>query len=77
MVPASTFIYGSILIDVTFNPVIFNRRPVDEAICGCFKIRVAKIVYWAHTNDPLSDTTDDTTGNNDILCHSGSVEESG
>jgi hypothetical protein len=43
MVPASTFMYGSILIAVTFNPVIFNRRPVDEAICGSFKISMAKI----------------------------------
>jgi hypothetical protein len=25
--------YGSILMAVTFSPVIFNRRPVDEAIC--------------------------------------------
>lgn len=33
MVPASTFMYGSILMAVTFSPVIFNRRPVDEAIC--------------------------------------------
>ena len=32
MVPASTFMYGSILMAVTFSPVIFNRRPVDEAI---------------------------------------------
>lgn len=33
MVPASTFMYGSILMAVTFSPVIFKRRPVDEAIC--------------------------------------------
>jgi hypothetical protein len=31
MVPASMFIYGSILIAVTFNPVVFKRRPVLEA----------------------------------------------
>jgi hypothetical protein len=69
MVPASTFIYGSILMAVTFSPVIFKRRPVDEAICGSFKLGFAKIGLWAQTNDALSDTTDDTTGNNDVLCH--------
>jgi hypothetical protein len=37
MVPASTFMYGSILIAVTFNPDIFKRRPVEEAICESFK----------------------------------------
>jgi hypothetical protein len=31
MVPASMFIYGSIFIDVTLRPVVFNRRPVEEA----------------------------------------------
>jgi hypothetical protein len=69
MVPASTFMYGSILMAVTFSPVIFNRRPVDEAICGGFKLRVVRIGLWAQTNDPLSDTTDDTTRNNNVLCH--------
>lgn len=24
--------YGSILIAVTFKPVVFNRRPVDDAV---------------------------------------------
>jgi len=61
--------YGSILMAVTFNPVIFNRSPVDEAICESFKLRAAKICLLAQTNDSLSDTTDDTTGNNDVLCH--------
>jgi hypothetical protein len=32
MVPASTFMYGSILMAVTFSPDIFKRRPVEEAI---------------------------------------------
>jgi hypothetical protein len=31
MVPASMFMYGSILIAVTLRPVVFRRRPVDEA----------------------------------------------
>ena len=69
MVPASTFMYGSILMAVTFSPVIFNKRPVDEAICESFKLGAAKICLWAQTNDPLSNATDDTTGNNDVLCH--------
>lgn len=69
MVPASTFMYGSILMAVTFNPVIFNKRPVDEAICGSFKLIVTKKGLKAHTNDPLPNTTDDTTGNNNVLCH--------
>jgi hypothetical protein len=34
--------YGSILIAVTFNPVIFKRRPVDEAIRESFKLVVAR-----------------------------------
>jgi hypothetical protein len=37
IVPASTFMYGSILIAVTFSPDIFKRRPVEEAICESFK----------------------------------------
>jgi hypothetical protein len=31
--------YGSILIAVTFSPVIFKRRPVDEAMCEEFQTR--------------------------------------
>jgi hypothetical protein len=31
IVPASMFMYGSILIEVTFNPVVLSKRPVDEA----------------------------------------------
>jgi hypothetical protein len=42
MVPASTFMYGSILIAVTLSPVIFKRRPVDEAIHEDFKLGVAR-----------------------------------
>ena len=32
IVPASTFMYGSILIDVTLSPAVFKRRPVLEAM---------------------------------------------
>ncbi len=32
IVPASMFMYGSILIDVTLSPVVLRRRPVDEAV---------------------------------------------
>ena len=32
MVPASKFRYGSILIEATFNPIVFSKRPVEEAI---------------------------------------------
>ena len=31
MSPASIFIYGSILMDVTFKPTVFNNKPVEEA----------------------------------------------
>ena len=31
MVPASIFMYGSILIAVTFKPAVFSNNPVDEA----------------------------------------------
>lgn len=29
------FMYGSILIAVTLRPVVFNSRPVEEAIEAC------------------------------------------
>ena len=32
MSPASTLRYGSILIAVAFNPIVFSSRPVDEAM---------------------------------------------
>ena len=32
MVPASMFMYGSILIAVTFKPVVLRRRPVLDAV---------------------------------------------
>lgn len=34
MVPASMFMYGSILMAVTLNPSVLRSRPVDEAVCG-------------------------------------------
>jgi len=32
IVPASMFIYGSILIAVTFRPVVLSKRPVEDAV---------------------------------------------
>jgi hypothetical protein len=32
IVPASIFMYGSILMEVTFRPVVFNNKPVEEAV---------------------------------------------
>jgi hypothetical protein len=32
MVPASMFMYGSIFMAVTERPVVFRRRPVEEAV---------------------------------------------
>ncbi len=34
-----------------------------------FQSQVVKMGLWGQTDDPLSNTTDDTTGNNDVLCH--------
>lgn len=31
MVPASTFMYGSILMEETFRPIVLSSRPVEEA----------------------------------------------
>lgn len=39
------------MMAVTFSPVIFNRRPVDEAICERFKSRAAKIY---HEHKPMT-----------------------
>ena len=35
MVPASTFMYGSILMLVTFNPMVLSNKPVEEAASRC------------------------------------------
>jgi hypothetical protein len=54
---------------VTFNPVIFKRRPVDDAICAGFKSGITKIWSQSHTNDPFSNATDNTTRHKDVLYH--------
>lgn len=78
MVPASMFIYGSILMAVTLRPVVLSSRPVEEA-CQFKKSRssspVRSFCFTAeadkrrHTNDSLADTANHTTRDQDVFCH--------
>jgi hypothetical protein len=53
IVPASTFMYGSILIEVTFMPIVLRSRPVEEAV----DLSAHSDLYAGHmhTNDARPD----------------------
>lgn len=58
------FIYGSILIEVTFKPVVFNKSPVEDAI------HVSEPVFRVSsslTNYALADPAHNTSRHEDIL----------
>ena len=76
--PASMFIYGSILIAVTFKPVFFNNKPVEEAGRIEHIFSLENLYYFdtkRRTNNALSNSTDDTTGNDNVLGHGGKIVE--
>jgi hypothetical protein len=59
MVPASMFMYGSILIEVTLRPVVLSKRPVDEAALHNPNDQLAarfEELYETRTNNSLSNT---------------------
>jgi hypothetical protein len=71
MVPASMFMYGSILMAVTFKPAVLRRRPVLDAksISAAYAVKQGQ-----RTDDTLSDTGDDTTADDNVLDHLGKAE---
>jgi hypothetical protein len=64
IVPASMFMYGSILIAVTFNPVVFKRSPVEEAGAP---FNNEQLKNARHTNDALPDSTNDSSRDENVL----------
>jgi hypothetical protein len=62
------FMYGSILMAVTFKPAVLSRRPVLDAGQSAYgpsnKLDSAKC-----TDDTLPDTRDDTSADHDIFHH--------
>jgi len=79
MVPASMFMYGSILMAVTLKPSVLRSRPVDEAVGdsgGELQLEVARRrgATRGRTDDALADARDDTAGHEDVL-HLGAAEE--
>jgi hypothetical protein len=62
------FIYGSILIAVTFSPVVFKSKPVDEAK-DSRQISLSAVRLNSRTNDTLPDTTNYTSGHQYELGH--------
>lgn len=53
------------MIDVTFNPVVLSKRPVEEANFGVK--RPSLLPQQWRTNYALPDATYNTSGNNNIL----------
>ncbi|KAI5888620.1 uncharacterized protein SCHCODRAFT_02058798 [Schizophyllum commune H4-8] len=62
------FMYGSILIAVTFKPSVLSSNPVDEAtIHWSPSSRDAK--HSARTDDTLPDAAHDTSRDENVLGH--------
>lgn len=67
--PASMFMYGSILIAVTLSPVVLRRRPVDEADDGVSVMDRNK-EKGRQTDNALPDATHDSSRDQDVFSHS-------
>lgn len=57
IVPASIFIYGSILMAVTFKPVVLSKRPVEDAD------------VWEEMKEHRTSGTQSTSDTDDFLTH--------
>ena len=47
----------------------FQQKTGGRGYMREIQIQGCEDISRAQTNDPLSNSTDDTTGNNDVLCH--------
>jgi hypothetical protein len=56
MVPASMFMYGSILMAVTLSPAVLSNRPVEEATADWISISSWVSDMVSRTDHALSDT---------------------
>jgi hypothetical protein len=67
------FIYGSILMDVTFKPVVFNNKPVEDAktIKSIERGVLESWIALSRTNDSLPNAADYTSGYENVLGHGG------
>ena len=54
-------------MEVTFIPVILSRRPVEDAESSLSETSNASRTCETRTNDTLTDTTDNASGDEDIL----------
>lgn len=54
-------------MEVTFRPVILSRRPVEDAVSGLSETKNASRACETRTDDAFADTTDDASGDENVL----------
>jgi hypothetical protein len=63
-------------MDVTFKPVVFNNKPVEDAktIKSIERCVLESWIALSRTNDSLPNAADYTSGYENVLGHGGTIE---